>query len=212
MNQTSSPSAPAVVDPRLTTDPRPDFFAAADQAVRLIDGLAPADLDRPTPCDDYDVRTLVAHLLTVFRRITHVATGGGWTEGPQVITGVPDESLATVAAADRDRLVQVWSDDTVLERILSLPPGVQVPGRIGAFRYTQELVTHAWDLAAAVGRVDQLDPALAEPVIIGAQQFVPRDAREGFPFGAVVDVADDAGPYERLVGWLGRDPNWTPSA
>ena len=59
MNQTSSPSAPAVVDPRLTTDPRPDFFAAADQAVHLIDGLAPADLDRPTPCDDYDVRTLV---------------------------------------------------------------------------------------------------------------------------------------------------------
>jgi len=158
------------------------------------------------------VRTLVAHLLTVFRRITYVATGGGWAEVPQVITGVPDESLATVAAADRDRLVQVWSDDAVLERILSLPPGVQVPGRIGAFRYTQELVTHAWDLAAAVGRVDQLDPALAEPVIIGAQQFVPRDAREGFPFGAVVDVADDAGPYERLVGWLGRDPNWTPSA
>ena len=73
----------------------------------------------------------------------------------------------------------------VLERILSLPPGVQVPGRIGAFRYTQELVTHAWDLAAAVGRVDQLDPALAEPVIIGAQQFVPRDAREGFPLSLI---------------------------
>ena len=37
-------------------DPRPDFFAAADQAVHLIGGLAPADLDRPTPCDDYDVK------------------------------------------------------------------------------------------------------------------------------------------------------------
>lgn len=199
-------------DPRGTTDPRPAFFAAADQVVSLIDGLAPADLDRPTPCDDYDVRTLVGHLLTVFRRITHVATGGGWAEVPQVITDVPDESLAAVAGVDRDRLVAAWSDDTVLERTLSLPPGVQLPGRFGALRYTQELVTHAWDLAAAVGRVGELDPALAEPVIVGAAQFVPRDAREGFPFGPVVEVANDAGPYERLVGWLGRDPNWTASA
>ena len=46
MNQTSSPSAPAVVDPRLTTDPRPDFFAAADQAVHLIDSNDHDDLVR----------------------------------------------------------------------------------------------------------------------------------------------------------------------
>jgi hypothetical protein len=26
----------------------------------------------------------------------------------------------------------------------------------------------------------------------------------------VVEVADDAGAYARLVGWLGREPSWIP--
>jgi uncharacterized protein (TIGR03086 family) len=191
-------------------DPRPAFFAAADQVVRLIQGLEPSDFARPTPCEDFDVRALAGHLVAVLRRITHVATGGGWAEVPQVVAGIDDGSLGDVAAADRDRLVAVWSDDKVLDRVLSLPPGVQLPGRFGALRYTQELVTHAWDLASALGRGDELDRALAEPVVAGARQFVPREGREHFPFGEVVDVPESAGPYERLVGWLGRDPSWRP--
>ena len=114
-----------------------------------------------------------------------------------------------VVAADHAALVATWSDDSVLERILTLPPGIQAPGRVGALRYSQEMLTHAWDLAAALGRTGDLDPALAEPFVASARQFVPRD-RDGFPFGAVVDVPETAGPFERLVGWLGRDPGWTP--
>jgi len=30
----------------------------------------------------------------------------------------------------------------------------------------------------------------------------------GVPFGAVVEVPADAPAYDRLVGWLGRDPHW----
>jgi uncharacterized protein (TIGR03086 family) len=191
-------------------DPRPAFFAAADQLVVLIGDLTLADLTRPTPCDDYDVRALVGHVLAVFRRITHVATGGSYTDVPQVVTGVDDEALAQVAHADRDRLVQTWGDDAVLDRVLTLPPGVQLPGRVGAVRYTQEMVTHAWDLATALGRADRLDDALAAPLVPMARRFIPREGREHFPFGEVVDVAEGASPYARLVAWLGRDPSWSP--
>lgn len=93
-----------------------------------------------------------------------------------------------------------------------LAAGRAAAGSSGALRYTQELVTHAWDLATALGRADELDPALAAPMAQAARRFIPRDGREDWPFGEVVDVADDAGPYERLVGWLGRDPSWRPPA
>ena len=37
----------------------------------------------------------------------------------------------------------------------------------------------------------------------------PRGAEIGVPFGPVVAVGADATPYEALVGWLGRNPEWT---
>ena len=43
----------------------------------------------------------------------------------------------------------------------------------------------------------------------GALPAEPRGAEIGVPFGPVVPVAEDAPPYARLVGWVGRNPEWT---
>lgn len=79
------------------------------------------------------------------------------------------------------------------------------PGR--GFAYVQEFTVHAWDLAVATGREGELDAALAEECEPIAHRMVPAESR-GAPvtFGPVVEVDDDAGPYSRLVAWLGRDP------
>jgi uncharacterized protein (TIGR03086 family) len=202
----SSSSSSSSVPP--AADPRPLFFRAADQAVALIGAVGTGDLDRPTPCTEYDVRTLVGHLLTVLRRITTVAEGGEALSVPSVTTGVADAQLAATAVADAGRLADVWADDAVLDRPLTLPFGT-MPGRGAALAYTQELTVHAWDLATALGRPELLDeslPTVLEPM---ARQFVPAEVRGGpVPFGPVIDVPAEAGPYARLVGWLGRDPNW----
>jgi uncharacterized protein (TIGR03086 family) len=196
----------------LTADPRPLFLRAADQAVRLISLIDPAELDGPTPCPEYDTRTLIGHVLTVFRRITTVAQGGEALSVPSVTTGVPDAALAATATDDARRLAEVWSQDAVLERMLSLPFGT-LPGAAAAVAYTQELTVHAWDLATATGRTELLDDSLAEAVLGPARQFVPAQTRGGpVPFGPVVDVPDDAPPYARLAGWLGRDPKWSRPA
>jgi len=206
---TSDTTATTANPPR---DPRPAFFAAADQAVRLIGSVTRTDLAQPTPCAEFDVRTLTAHMVAVFRRIAHVGAGGNYADTETIATGTPDDGLAAAAAEGRDAVLATWSDDAVLDRLLTLPPGVHLPGRVGALRYTQEFVTHAWDLAAALGRQGELDPSLAAPLVEMAQQFIPRDGHRPWPFGEVVDVPQHAGPYERLVGWLGRDPSWRPPA
>jgi uncharacterized protein (TIGR03086 family) len=193
-----------------TTDPRPLLFAAADQAVGLIGTLRPEQLGGPTPCPEYDVRTLAGHVISVLRRATAVAEGGNALDVPAV-TEADGAGLAEGAVAARARLGAVWADDGVLDRVLTLPFGT-MPGRAAGFAYAQEFTTHAWDLAAAVGQLDRLDPGLAAAVLPLVRQFVPAESRGGrVPFGPVVPVPDDVGAYQQLAGWLGRDPSWRPS-
>jgi hypothetical protein len=57
-------------------------------------------------------------------------------------------------------------------------------------------------------KVPKLDPALAEAVLPLVQQFVPPDMRGGeMPFGAIIEVPPMASVYDRLAGYLGRQPS-----
>jgi uncharacterized protein (TIGR03086 family) len=189
-----------------TDDPRPLFDRAADQGLKLIRGTAPDQLDLPTPCTEFDVRALLGHMVSVLRRITHVASGGNALDVPRVTQGIDPDAWGEVASRARDEFEAVWADDAVLDRMFTLPFGT-LPGRAALLAFTQELTQHAWDLAKATGRIAELDPQLAEIVLELAQRFLPAEPRGGhIPFAPVVDVPADADPYTRLAGWLGRDP------
>lgn len=190
----------------LVDDPRPALFLAADQIAGLVGPELP--LDAPTPCAGWVVDDLLAHLLTVHHRALRTGPDDRPTDVPH---RTPRASLACYRAdlaAAREQMHRVWADDAVLERTISVPWG-SVPGREVGWGYTQELVVHAWDLATAVGSAAPLDPAPAASVLDFVRVRIPAEARPA-PFGPVVEVGDDAGPYERLVGWLGRDPAWRP--
>ena len=190
-------------------DPRPLLTRALDQIGALVDTTAVDRLGDPTPCTGWDVRTLLGHLVAVHRRVAHVARGGDPFDIPR-FAEVPDGRYAAALAAARADVDAVWGDEAVLDRVLTLPWG-RMPGRHAGFGYVQEYTVHAWDLAAATGRTGDLDPGLAEAIEDTARRVVPAEGRgEHVPFGPVVAVGPDAGPYERLVGWLGRDPRAVP--
>lgn len=191
-------------------DTRPLFFQALDQASALIDSVTPADLDRPTPCAGWTVRDLLGHFMGIGARIPHIAAGGQPYEVPSQVVGVANEgwsrgwherlpALRDAVAAEDDR-----------GRIVSHPAG-RIPWAMAVGIYASELATHGWDLARALGRDDELDQDIAAAVIgpmKGALPAEPRGAQVGIPFGPVVQVSPEAGPYPQLVAWLGRDPNW----
>jgi uncharacterized protein (TIGR03086 family) len=186
-------------------DLRPLLLRAADVADDLVHHIGPDDLDRPTPCDDFDVRGLLDHLVMVARRVRVVLQGGHFTDVPQV-SDLPDADL--VPAWD-ERLVELREalPDVDLSATVTAPFGT-VPAGAALASYVGELVVHGWDLATALGRPDLLDGTVAEPVLPAALVRLPREGREPFPFGEVVDVPDDASALDRLVGWMGRDPAW----
>lgn len=189
-----------------TLDPRPALAGVLDQTTTLIQDTDPADGGRPTPCSEYDVATLVEHLLAVVRRIGVVVRGEPFFSVPRVwpstdwtadwTTGRAATDAA-LAAADLDRLVQL--------------PWGEAPVRAAVGSYIGELATHCWDLAVATGRRDALDEGIASIALPGTLAKVPAQPRGGdIPFGPVVPVADDAPATDRLVAWLGRDPSWRP--
>ncbi|MEJ2867183.1 TIGR03086 family metal-binding protein [Actinomycetospora sp. OC33-EN08] len=193
-------------------DPRPLLTRALDQIGDLVAATGPDALARPTPCADWDVRALLDHLVGVHRRVAHVGAGGHFADVDPNLS-VPVGAHADEVARARAEVDRVWgldgADDSVLDRELTVPWGA-MPGRFAAFGYVQELTVHAWDLAVATGRTEGLDPVLAEAVEETARRVLPAEPRGGpIPFGPPVATTDDAGPYARLVGWLGREPSFT---
>lgn len=188
----------------MTPDPRPLLATALDQTERLVGGTRSDQLAEPTPCTDFDVRTLLGHVLAVLRRAAHVGRGGDAFEVPQVITDVHDWTAAFGRA--RAAVDAVWDDDALLDTTFTVPWAATTPGRDALTVWTQELAAHGWDLARATGRTSELDPALGDAALEIAQRYIPEQPRGGqIPFGPVMPVAAGADGYTRLAGYLGRE-------
>lgn len=190
-------------------DLRPQVLEAAETVNALIALAARADLDQPTPCAEFTLRDLTGHLITVVRRIRTVVTGGDFRVQPHV-TVVPDDQIASTYAEGLAAL-RTTLTDVDLGAIVTAPFGT-VPAAAALGSYVGELTTHAWDLAATLHRRDLLEDELAALTLATVQQRIPADGRENLPFGEVVAVADDAPVFDRLAGWMGRDPAWSTPA
>src|SRR5215813_4186770 len=75
------------------TDDQMRLFAAATADVdRIIAGITPKQLDGPTPCTDWDVRTLLNHLVGGNRMFLAMATDAPMPDRSQSFIG--DDPLA----------------------------------------------------------------------------------------------------------------------
>jgi uncharacterized protein (TIGR03086 family) len=193
----------------LPTDPRPAFATAVETAVDAMGAVRPEQLSGPTPCTEFDVATLLGHLLSVLRRVAAVGRGESPFSVPQVSTDVPD-GWGAAARAAADDVLAVWTDDALLDRELTLPYGTH-RGAVALATYTGELSTHTWDLAAATGQSPAWDDAAVAVGLAGTHHVLPADGRgERIPVALVVPVPGDAPLIEQLVGWQGRVPGWRP--
>ncbi|RLL68703.1 TIGR03086 family metal-binding protein [Streptomyces sp. Z26] len=197
--------------PSPAPDPRPYYARAADTMTALIASVPADAFDRPTPCDGWDVRALVGHVLDGARRFAELGEGGAGTRmrAPAVPTGLPDDAAAWTGAyaSARAGLAAVWADDALLDAPFTLPWG-DVPGRVALSGCLLDTVTHCWDLARALGgdAVRELDQELAEYTLAFAGDAVPAERRPvPGPFGPVRPAPEGADAYGRLAAWLGRD-------
>jgi uncharacterized protein (TIGR03086 family) len=184
-------------------DPRPLLFRSLDQAALVVRAVSADQHCLPTPCTEFDVKALLTHIVGVCNRVAGAGRGEPQAGAAQVPAG-SEGLLADICDDLSAEARAVWADDAVLDRKVSLPFGTFDGATVAAI-YTMELTAHAWDLARATGRVGILDDELALASLAVAHFALPVDQRGGpIPFDAVVAVADDASPYDRLAAYLGR--------
>jgi uncharacterized protein (TIGR03086 family) len=188
-----------------TIAPRPVYARATEQAVALIKTVRPEQLGDPTPCTEFDVRTLLSHVVGGTRRIAVVGEGGDGLAVRPFADEVEDDDWAAAYDEARTRVLAAWASDARMTAPVRVPWG-EVPGAAALSGYVMELVTHTWDLSEALGHPLELDPELAEFALTIAQRALSADGRDdSVPFGAVRAAAEGAGVYERLAGWMGRE-------
>jgi uncharacterized protein (TIGR03086 family) len=177
----------------------------------VIDAIRPEQASLPTPCTEWDVRFLVRHVAARDLRNFIVAAHGDNVDW----LAPPDELPEDWSRAFRDGaqlLMETWRSGDP-DRPVPLPGGGEVPLSSRADQQIAELVVHAWDLVKATGQgVDGLDPALAERALAWSHRLLrPEHRGPGKAFGVEVPVPEDAPILDRLAGWFGRDPGWTPA-
>lgn len=185
-----------------TTDPRPYYDRALLWVRDLMADVRPDQLGDATPCPEFDVRTLLGHLLATVDRARVIGEGRDPFSTPTIVTGVPDDGWVDALHEASERMWAVWSDDTRLDAPVTVPWGT-VPGRAALWGYLGEAVVHGWDLALATGQDSEAEPDLALAALAGARDKIPTD-RRGIPFDPAVEPAPDAGPTEQLANWSGR--------
>ena len=179
--------------------------SALDETARLVGGVRPDQMDLPTPCSEWDVRTLIAHLVGGNVRFLDVAEGKPRSERGPLTQDVLGDDPAGAYRRSAAALRQAWRDPARLEQQCELPIGV-MPGRAALNLHLVETVAHAWDLARATGQQPAFDPDVVQAATQFAHSTMPKDRPPGMPFAPPVPVPDDLSELDRLAAFLGRTP------
>jgi uncharacterized protein (TIGR03086 family) len=187
-----------------------DDLDALDRAVDGFGERLALVADRwtaPTPCDDWDVRWLCAHVVGGNRFAVLILGGASAADALSQIMAVrhigarPVDDLRAGAADMR----AAFAAPGTLERTVDHPSGELTGERFLRLRI-YDVLLHTWDLAKALGAADRLDDVLVRRVL---------DEVDGGPIGDIPAAAERAATpglsdQERLLRLTGRDPAWAP--
>lgn len=189
-----------------------DIQPAAERMIGVLWSVDDRQLDLPTPCPDASVGDLIDHVgvfALVFCEAAHKSTGPRSEAPPKPSRSNLEDGWRERITADLHALAEAWQDPAAWEGF-SRAGGIDLPADVVGLVALDELLVHGWDIARATGQ--PYDAATDEATAAGDWVRSFDAPRDGELFGPVVAVADDATPFEQLLGLTGRDPAWQSAA
>jgi len=195
-------------------------YRLLDRAVRYALSAAghatPPLLTAATPCAEWDLGRLLAHLGDSMDALAE-GLSDGWVGPGQRCCGAEGSAGAPSApgADDGDGLVAgLAGRAAMLLTACAGVPGSEEPVAIGDRRLTTsvvaitgaiEVAVHGWDISVACGEPEPVPSRLATELLPYAALLVPRQTRPGL-FADPVLVPRQTRAGDRLVAYLGRRP------
>lgn len=168
---------------------------------QLISGLTPDHREAPTPCTEWTVHDLLAHMCSGGHMIASAMEGAPPPDPvPDFLAEGPAAGWAGAAAHLREA-----ATPEKLAATHRMPFG-EMPGEAALSVIVADHLTHAWDLAEASGQALAVDDELAGWALETWKGVVPADGRTGDGFEPAVQVGDDASVLDQLVAYTGRTP------
>ena len=169
-------------------------------------------LRRPTPCQGWDLATLLDHVSDSVEVLHQAITGGcasaappgypGPGPGPGSGPGLDPVArlrvqavrllLAFAAAGPAERPVDIWDR--------------QLTAGMVAVTGALEIAVHGWDISVACGACRPVPPGLAAVLLPIAPLLITPGTRPGL-FADPVRLPGPASPGDQLVAFLGRQPH-----
>jgi len=167
--------------------------------------LGSRDWDAPSPVAGWAARDVVRHLTEWLPPFLSAGAGIQLPGGPPV-----DKDPVSAWRVHCEAVQALLDDPATQDRLLVNPHTGELPlDRAVDQFYTSDVFMHTWDLAKATGQDDGLDADLCGQLLAGMEQF-EEAMRSSGQYGARVEVPETAGPQARLLGFIGRDPYWSP--
>jgi uncharacterized protein (TIGR03086 family) len=177
------------------------------QFLGTLELVGAGDWDRPTPCDAWLVRDLVAHLVSGEQMAVALLDGASTEEARAIIGSVPangdlGSQLSSAFAATRTGLDAPGS----LERTVHHPVGDISGSQLRDFRVA-DATLHSWDLARAIGSDESLDASLVKAIWAQLEPLSPIIGTIGlFGEGPSGTLGTDQDLQLRLLDLTGRRP------
>jgi uncharacterized protein (TIGR03086 family) len=193
---------------RADSDLIDQLAGALDRTGAIIARVRPEQAWLPTPCQSWDVRELVNHVVRDVLQFTARARGEAWEQADADLIRDDWEGAFREAA---NGLLAAWRAEGALDTTVKLPFG-EVPGTWFVGQQIADFVVHGWDIAKATAQSADFDPDLEQSSLDwGRENLKPEfrgDEASGRVFGPEVAVSEDAPVLDRLIGFFGRDPDW----
>jgi uncharacterized protein (TIGR03086 family) len=159
-------------------------------------------LSRPSPCGDWDLRVLLAHMVDSFTALEEAAlTGDVSLPGAPMTPGdVRNEPVAEVRSRAL-ALLGAWGECDDLVTI----SGLTLPAEVVASTGAVEVAVHGWDVAQSCGHPQPIPASLGRALLAVVPLLVSATDRPA-RFAAPYRAAAFASPGDRLVAYLGRRP------
>jgi uncharacterized protein (TIGR03086 family) len=170
------------------------YGRASEWTVGKVSGAANA-LDSGTPCEEWNVRALMNHMLETQRYFVDAAKG---KDASPPSPTPPTDLLGADPVADfeqaRTETMRTFGEPGVIEKT---GPSLGI-----AFGDT---LLHGWDLARATGQDAKMPDGLPEAAYQMIHGRFTDEQRKGV-FKPEVAVGADASAQDRLLAYTGREP------
>ena len=176
---------------------------ALDATAVLVDGVEPRQMDLQTPCDGWNVRELLNHIVSGNFWAAELAAGKTIDEVGDRLDGdtLGDDAPAAYRESAR-QAAAAFNAPGAMDAPCAVSYG-PVPGSVYCGHRIVDVAIHGWDLAKATGQDTTIDPELVDAIAAIVAPQIDMLSGSGM-FGTTVVVAPDADPQTRLLSQLGR--------